>query len=407
MPQKDFSQKEKEANAASSPSFSKQGRMANLELLRCVAMMMVVIMHYLGKGNLLADLTEPQLTGTELAAWLLEAFCIVAVNVYMFISGFFLCTSSFKVSRLIQLWLQVWVYSVGIGLLGALTGVMTGTDVDIHFMLTLLFPVSMGHYWFMTAYVFLYLMLPFVGTAVRRMDKRQLQAALALLLFAFCIIKSVLPVRFETDGQGYDCLWYLCVFVTAAYVRRFGGGFLEKRRLGPVLYGGGCLLIFAATLLLRRIYLRSGSLDTMLKFCMEYNHILPFLAAIGLFLIFYRIKIHGKAAILINRVAPYTLGVYLLHENLGLRYTWQNWLGAGKAAEAMKEGSAGAFGLLLFWTAAATAAVFVCGVLADVLRKRVFGILHRVLMRAGIYRKLTGKIESLDGIFKAEDGHGL
>ncbi len=407
MPQKDFSQKEKEANAASSPSFSKQGRMANLELLRCVAMMMVVIMHYLGKGNLLADLTEPQLTGTELAAWLLEAFCIVAVNVYMFISGFFLCTSSFKVSRLIQLWLQVWVYSVGIGLLGALTGVMTGTDVDIHFMLTLLFPVSMGHYWFMTAYVFLYLMLPFVGTAVRRMNKRQMQTALALLLFAFCIIKSVLPVRFEMDGQGYDCLWYLCVFVTAAYVRRFGGGFLEKRRLGPVLYGGGCLLIFAATLLLRRIYLRSGSLDTMLKFCMEYNHILPFLAAIGLFLVFYRIKIHGKAAILINRVAPYTLGVYLLHENLGLRYTWQNWLGAGKAAEAMKEGSAGAFGLLLFWTAAATAAVFVCGVLADVLRKRVFGILHRGLMRVEIYRKLTGKIESLDGIFKEEDGHGL
>ena len=385
----------------------KKGRMANLELLRCVAMMMVVIMHYLGKGNLLADLTEPQLTGTELAAWFLECFCIVAVNIYMFISGFFLCTSSFKVSRLIQLWLQVWVYSVGIGLLGALTGVMAGTDVDIHFMLTLLFPVSMGHYWFMTAYVFLYLLLPFVGTAVRRMDKRQMQAALALLLFAFCIIKSVLPVRFEMDGQGYDCLWYLCVFVTAAYVRRFGGGFLEKRRLGPVLYGGGCLLTFAVTLLLRRIYLRSGSLDTMLKFCMEYNHILPFLAAIGLFSVFYGIKIHGKAAVFINRVAPYTLGVYLLHENLGLRYTWPNWLGAGRVAEAMAEGSAGAFGLLLLWTAAAVIAVFVCGVLVDVLRKQAFGILHRGLMRVGIYRNLTGKIEKLDRIFRTEDGYGL
>lgn len=398
MAQDIFFQKEK--NTISSIDNTKQGRMANLELLRCVAMMMVVIMHYLGKGNLLADLTEPQLTGTELAAWLLECFCIVAVNVYMFISGFFLCASSFKASRLIQLWLQVWVYSVGIGLLGALTGVMAGTDVDIHFMLTLLFPVSMGHYWFMTAYVFLYLLLPFVGAAVRRMDKRQLQAVLALLLFTFCIVKSVLPVRFEMDGQGYDCLWYLCVFVTAAYVRRFGWGFLEKRRLGPILYGGGCLLIFAVTLLLRRIYLQSGSLDTMLKFCMEYNHILPFLAAIGLFSVFYGIQIRGKTAAFINRVAPYTLGVYLLHENLGLRYTWQNWLGAGKVAEAMAEGSAGAFGLLLLWTAAAAIAVFACGVLAEMLRKRVFGILHRGLMRVGIYRGLAGKIEKMDGIFK-------
>ena len=106
-------------------------------------------------------------------------------------------------------------------------------------------------------------------------------------------------------------------------------------------------------------------------------------------------------------MAPYTLGVYLLHENLGLRYTWPNWLGAGKVAEAMAEGSAGAFGLLLLWTAAAVIAVFVCGVLVDVLRKQAFGILHRGLMRVGIYRSLTGKIEKLDGIFRTEDGYGL
>ena len=108
MPQNVFSEKEKKVSSASPPDFSKQGRMANLELLRCVAMMMVVVLHYLGKGNLLADLTDPHLTGAELAAWFLECFCIVAVNVYMFISGFFLCASSFKVSRLVQLWLQVW-----------------------------------------------------------------------------------------------------------------------------------------------------------------------------------------------------------------------------------------------------------------------------------------------------------
>ena len=53
-------------------------RMANLELLRCVAMMMVVVLHYLGKGDLLGDLTEGQLGSMGTAAWLLESFCIVA-----------------------------------------------------------------------------------------------------------------------------------------------------------------------------------------------------------------------------------------------------------------------------------------------------------------------------------------
>ena len=187
----------------------KQGRMANLEMLRCVAMMMVVVLHYLGKGELLSDLTGDRLGAGEAAAWLLETFCIVAVNVYMLISGYFLCTSSFKISRLIRLWLQVWVYSVGFGLLGALSGVLTGVEFDAHYLLTLIFPISMGHYWFMTAYVFLYLLLPFVGAAVRRMNRRQLQTALGLLLFTFCLLKSVLPVRLEMDGMGYDCLVWL------------------------------------------------------------------------------------------------------------------------------------------------------------------------------------------------------
>ena len=81
----------------------KKERMANLELLRCIAMMMVIVLHFLGKGGLLAELTNPSLGATGTVAWLLESFAIVAVNVYMLISGYFLCTSSFKLSRLLQL----------------------------------------------------------------------------------------------------------------------------------------------------------------------------------------------------------------------------------------------------------------------------------------------------------------
>ena len=133
-------------------------RMANLELLRCIAMMLVIVLHFLGKGGLLADLTGEKLGTAGTVAWLLESFAIVAVNVYMLISGYFLCTSSFKLSRLLQLLLQVFFYSTIFGMLGVLTGVMTGVSFDTHYLLTLLFPVSMEHYWFMTAYVFLYLL---------------------------------------------------------------------------------------------------------------------------------------------------------------------------------------------------------------------------------------------------------
>ncbi len=395
-------------------------RMANLELLRCVAMMMVVVLHYLGKGGLLTDLTQNSLGSVGVTAWLLESFCIVAVNVYMFISGYFLCMSSFKVSRLLQLWLQVWVYSVSLGLLGALTGIMAENTFDIHYVLTLVFPVLMGHYWFMTSYVFLYLLLPFVGMAASRMTKKQLQIGLGFLLFVFCIVKSILPLRLEMDEQGYNYLWYLCVFLTAAYVRRFwlptpkemnetetiGKGFsLRKKGCSFGLYVGGCLLIFVGTITLRAIYLHTGSLGRMLGMCMEYNHILPFLASIGLFGVFYHMEIKGKTARIVTKIAPYTLGVYLLHENIGLRYTWQNWFGAEQIVH-------GTWGIvkgngmlpdvvgLLLGAGAAVLCMFAGGIIVDMARERLFVFLHGLFLHIRIYRELVGLVEKADLTFQ-------
>lgn len=365
-------------------------RMENLELLRCLAMMMVVVLHYLGKGNLLPELTGESIDSTGVAAWALEAFCIVAVNVYMMISGYFLSTSSFKLSRLIRLYLQVWVYSVGFGLLAAVTGILPAAEVDIHYILSLLFPISMGHYWFMTAYVFLYLLLPLIGAGLRRMTKEQMQVTIGLLVVAFCLLKTVLPVRLEEDGQGYDCLWYVCVFVVAAYIRRFGIGFTESRGRALVLYVLGCLGVLAELFALRFVYLRTGSLDRILKISLEYNHLFPFLAALGLFGVFLKIRVSGKLGMTAVKIAPYTLGVYLLHENMGLRYAWQSWLGADEITTV---------GGLLLGILVAVVCVFVCGVLVDVVRAWIMMGLHGLLSRLKLYQRIVGIIEAVDASF--------
>lgn len=367
------------------------GRMANLDLLRCIAMMMVVVLHFLGKGGLLPALDSPDMDAAGYAAWLLEAFCIVAVNVYMLISGYFLCTSSFKPSRLAGLWLQLEFYSILFGLIGALSGILTETPFDTHYLLTLVFPVSMGHYWFLTAYLFLYLLLPFVGRAVKQMSREQLLLSITLLFAMFCLLKSILPMRLEMDSRGYDCLWYLCVFLAAAYLRRFGVPFLEKKGRGLLLYGGSCLLIFAGTMALRAFFLKTGSLGLMLKMLLEYNHVLPFLAATGLFAAFLRLKVQGSFAALVTRISPYTLGVYLLHENIGFRYSWQEWFGASRITSIP--------GLLL-GTFAAAATVFCCGILTDMLRSALAGGLRRLSGRIGCCRKLREKLGRADALFR-------
>ena len=87
----------------------KAARQAGIELLRCIAMLMVITLHYLDKGGVLIPLSQKQ-SPAGYAAWLLEAFCIVAVNVYVLISGYFLVEAGFRVKRILLLAAQVLFY---------------------------------------------------------------------------------------------------------------------------------------------------------------------------------------------------------------------------------------------------------------------------------------------------------
>lgn len=366
-------------------------RQKNLEKLRCLAMMMVVILHFLGKGNLLGDVTAREMGSVGVAAWVLEALCIVAVNCYMLISGYFLCESSFKLSRLLTLYLQVWMYSVGVGLAAWAMGLVPAEEINTHYFLRLLFPVSMGHYWFMTAYLFLYLLLPLVGMAVKRMSKEQLNLVLIACLGVFCVLKSVLPFRLEEDGQGYDFLWYLCVFLVAAYIRKFGVRFLERRWRCICLYLGSCAAMLLELFLLRELYLQRGSFGLILKISFEYNHIFVLLAAVGLFGWFLLGKNEGMTANAAARIAPYVLGVYLLHENIGVRYGWQNWFRADRIQTVPE---------LILWTVIAAVCIFITGVIVEAVRSLIVNVLGRLLGHWIFWQRLTEGMKRTDGIYK-------
>ena len=382
------------------------GRMQGPEVLRCIAMMMVIILHFLDKGKYLEPLEGSGMTNTGMFAWLLEAFAISAVNLYMLISGYFLCETSFKLSRIITLLIQVWTYSVLVGAGGILLGFYPIESVTLHDILVILFPISQEHYWFLTAYFYLYLLLPIIGGTIRKMEQRTFRIVLALFLGTFCVMKSILPVRLETDGLGMDCLWYLCMFLTAAYFRRFGTDFLKKSWKGFLLYGTASLAVFGLTFLIREIYLRKDVLKTILCVAYEYNHLFTFAASLGLFTVFIRQKecagIVGRWAC---RIGKYTLGVYLLHENTTIRTKWPEWFGNGQAGTDIGNMGTAAFSngnatlMMLFRLMMAVCVVFIVGILVECLRSRLMSILHVGLQHLIPYQRLTQMITKADSYF--------
>lgn len=340
-------------------------RVVSIEVLRIIAMMMVVMLHYLGKGEILQELTGPMnLNGY--VAWIMEAFCIVAVNVYMLISGYFLVNSRFKVSRLVELVCQVLFYTILVEVFLLATGLVSTKVLAINRILELIFPLQMEHYWFLTAYIMMYLFSPILSVAVRNMEQKQLRNTIVALLIFFALSKSVLPVQLAIDNEGYDGIWFICVFLVAAYIRLYGIDWLEKGKARGVLcYLAGVLGILTITFAVRVVYLKTGSLDHFIDTAFDYNHVLNLLAAVGLFYAFKKIQFstEGLLAKVVYRIAPYSLGVYLLHEQIDMRYLWPEWLGASAEGNVF---------LMILRCLVAVVVVYVAGTLVDAIRSMLF-----------------------------------
>ncbi len=357
-------------------------RLANFELLRIVAMLMVVAMHYIAEAGMLPEPELASVSGSFGSGLVLgtavESLSIVAVNVYVMTSGYFMVRSGFKVSRIVRLVCQVAFYALLIPLVLMVMGlpILAGQE-GLYGWIQYVLPISTGHYWFATEYVFLCLFSPFVNVACEKMSKRQLGTAIALLLVVFCVIKSVVPVKLATDHFGYDFGWFLCLYAVGGYFRLHGLPFLEKDKRGWLVYAGSSLAIFLMTVGLFLLNRETGWLSYYFTTLFHYNHALCFVGAVGLFYGFLGIRIReGKAADLIRLIGPLSFGVYLLQMHVDIRDRWVIWI----ASLLPGMGRATAPGLFLDMIVMVVV-VYVTGTGIDYIRSRLFGLADKLLAR--------------------------
>lgn len=130
--------------------------LVGIELLRIVAMMMVVGLHYLNFGGILWS----EAIMNRRIAWGIEAFLFVAANCYVLISGYFLVKAkNFHWSKVgscghIRLFMRFslrWLLSY-IRAKWNLAGI-------VHSLL----PIRYTMYWFVTAYMGMYILSPYLS----------------------------------------------------------------------------------------------------------------------------------------------------------------------------------------------------------------------------------------------------
>ena len=341
-----------------------------MEILRIVAMMMIIMLHYLDKGGILKDLAlKMGFTGN--LAWLIEAFCMVSVNIYVLISGYFLSRSEseFKIGKVALIWAQVLLYSWIITIVFAIvTRGGFNFENGIYDFIPLILPVTGGHYWFATIYILLYLFFPFLNMGIKAMDKKQLKTAVLISVAVFSIWNTILPFTQPlTDREGMDICWFVCLYLTAAYIRKYSEDFKLNRWLYLLFFALSCTLVFALAKGLLLVDVFVGKLGGYAGNFYPYNSFLIYFASVCLFVFAMKTNVNAKGFIAkaILFASQGTFGVYLLHEHKLLRYLWPKWF---------KVASFDGKPIFVLHAIGTVLAIFIVGITVDFIRRLIFNI---------------------------------
>ncbi len=293
-------------------------RKANFELLRCLSMYLIVLGHSIMHG--LRHVTETAVpesgflpgTTTDLvnfcSAQYLSYLSNVGVNLFVLLTGYFLVNPK-PVEAVLKKAFRLWKHIVFFTLLIYLAALALGwTTFSLSGLIGVFTPIYNRTYWFMTMYMALLLLSPFLSKLTASLDHREYSWFVAIFFV----------INFANDSIGYgaqysggmELLFFLFLFILGGYLRRFNP-FPTLQRYGWAGYLGLNLLLCIASIALQ---FKSSPEFYYVKGIA--NNSFPILTATSLFMWFQQMDIReGRFQRLILAVSPYVLGVYLLHDH--------------------------------------------------------------------------------------------
>lgn len=278
-----------------------------VDLLRIVAMFMVLFLHILGNGGILFEVEV--LSSHGLVAWFFEMATFSAINCYGIISGYVGVNAKYKYSNLVLLWLQVACYSVIITLIYHLR---YPAMVPFSQVWKAFFPICNKQYWYVTAYAGMFLLMPILSGGAKSLTKRQFTATLAILFIALSVLPSVMGSDIFATLWGYSLLWLSFLYLAGAYVK-LHGIFNSSVKISLAIYGACTIVSWAVKLWEEHMSTEGKYADLASGFIAQYTSPTMLLSGLALFVVFANLKVPHWLQKAVKIISPCAFGVYIIH----------------------------------------------------------------------------------------------
>lgn len=284
---------------------NKKTRESNIELLRIFASMGVIILHYTN-GGIGGGTSFVSGTVNVFVMHLYQAIAFCAVDLFIMISGYFLCaTQKRKISKVFLFCFQASFFSCVHYLLICLFG---GDTWSLYGMVKSL--IALGY--FIVLYSVTYIISPLINIVLNQLESKSIKNSVFVLFIIFSVISSIIDVLssinflgIQWNGistvsnvgslEGYSITNFLLCYFIGAYIRKTEINLKTTKLLK--------LLLFSVSALVAWSYIDWKSAYT-------YNNPLVIIEGALLLCIFLSVKIQSK---LINELSRSVFSCYLAH----------------------------------------------------------------------------------------------
>lgn len=279
-----------------------------IDLLRILAMYMVVTVHVLAYGGIL----NPK-NGSDAifrTAWFLEIAVYGAVDIYALISGFVGYKAKHRYASLAELWLQVFLYSVSFTCINKL---FVNRTIGMKKILFSFFPVTKGGLWYFTMYFALFFLTPVLNAAVEALPRKVFRNTLVASVFFF----TVLPFLWAQDAfalvGGYSVMWLIVLYLIGAYIGKYRAFDRMKKPAALLGYVGCVAVVWGSKFCIRDFFPTFFGQANQTEWLVNYTSLPVVLSSVFLLIVFRDLKLPGLVKKVVGIAAPLSFGVYVIH----------------------------------------------------------------------------------------------
>ncbi len=305
--------KKSEAPEPSGGGYFHKERDSNLELLRIIGMLAIVAHHSVVNSGITECYDFSNITGNMIFLQLWGMWGKTAINIFVLITGYFMCTSKLTWKRFFKIWGEAKFYKVIFFIIFVIAGYEVITARS-------LFQLFFGYLHginasFTASFLAFYLFIPFLNKFIASLEKKDLQRLLALLLGIFTITSTF----FFNSSVFHYVFWYITLYLLAAYIRLYPFSWMEKKKIPGIMLIVSILLAYASVLVVDFIGVKFGFTNAYYMVS-DSNKLLAFTTGLSIFLLFK--NLHIKNNKVINKVAGTTFGVLCIHANSDAMREW-------------------------------------------------------------------------------------